>query len=124
MRNVINFYLYAAIFKMEHYADLIPGFFGLQNDTLCRFGSWILRFSECYTMPIWFLDFSVFRMIHCAYLVSGFFGFQNETPCQYSYTFIITGQDAKSTSVRGSFLSVGCISLWERISIWAVAEEG
>ena len=39
MRNVINFYLYAAIFRMIHCADLGPGFFGVQNDTTCRSGS-------------------------------------------------------------------------------------
>lgn len=45
-------------------------------------------------MPIWGLGSSVFRMIYYADLVLRFFGVQNETPRQYSYTFIITGQDA------------------------------
>ena len=45
---------------------------GTQNGTLCRSGSWILRYLWWYAVPIWLLYSSIFMVVRCADLVSGF----------------------------------------------------
>ena len=49
---VVDFCLYAAVLRMERCADLVSVFFGTYSGTLCRSGSWILRYLWRYAMPI------------------------------------------------------------------------
>ena len=34
--NTVDFCLYAAVFRVERCADLVPGFFCIYSETLCR----------------------------------------------------------------------------------------
>ena len=79
MCNMVDFCLYAAVFRVGHYADLVPGFFCIYSGTLCRSGSWVLLYLQWYTVPIWFLNSSVFiveRYANTATLQQ----FQDRTP--------------------------------------------
>ena len=55
---VVDFFLYAAVLRMERCADLVSVFFGTYGGTLCR-------------SAIWFWDSSVLIMVRCADLQSG-----------------------------------------------------
>ena len=55
---VVDFYLYAAVLRMERCADLVSVFFGTYGGTLCR-------------SAIWFWDSSVLIVVRCADLRSG-----------------------------------------------------
>ena len=123
---VIDFCLYAAVFRMERCADLVPGFFDIYGDTLCR-------------SAIWFWDSSVLMVVCCADLAPGFFDIYDGMLCWsaiqflYSSIFIvircadpvsvffdtyrnilyqsdISGQDAQSASIPRMFFPVG----WKR----------
>ena len=55
---VVNFCLYDAVLRMERCADLVPVFFDIYGDTLCR-------------SAIWFWDSSVLMVVRYADLQSG-----------------------------------------------------
>ena len=61
VRCVVNFCLYAAVLRMERCANLVPVFFDIYGDTLCR-------------SAIWVWDPSVLIVIRWADLSPGFFG--------------------------------------------------
>ena len=63
---VVDFCLYASILDVERCADLVPGFFDIYGDTLCR-------------SAIWFWDSSVLMVVRCADLVPGFFDIYDGT---------------------------------------------
>ena len=63
---VVDFCLHASILDVERCADLVPGFFDIYGDTLCR-------------SAIWFWDSSVLMVVRCADLVSGFFDIYDGT---------------------------------------------
>ena len=60
MCYVVDFYLYAAVLRMERWADLVSVFFGTYGGTLCR-------------SAIWFWDSSVLIVVRWADLVPVFF---------------------------------------------------
>ena len=66
MYCVVDFCLYASILDVERCADLVPGFFDIYGDTLCR-------------SAIWFWDSSVLMVVRCADLVPGFFDIYDGT---------------------------------------------
>ena len=66
MYCVVDFCLHASILDVERCADLVPGFFDIYGDTLCR-------------SAIWFWDSSVLMVVRCADLVSGFFDIYDGT---------------------------------------------
>ena len=53
MCYVVDFCLYAAVLRMERYADLVSVFFGTYGGTLCRSNPCILRYLWWYAVPIW-----------------------------------------------------------------------
>ena len=70
---VVDFCLYAAVLRVERYADLVPGFFNIYGGTLCRSRFWILWYLWWYTMPISSLYSSIFIVVRGADLVPVFF---------------------------------------------------
>ena len=66
---VVDFFLYAAVLRMERCADLVSVFFGTYGGTLCRSNPCILRYLWWYAGPI------------CD-LVLWFFGTYNSTLCR------------------------------------------
>ena len=66
MCYVVDFYLYAAVLRMERWADLVSVFFGTYGGTLCR-------------SAIWFWDSSVLIVVRCADLVPVFFDIYGAT---------------------------------------------
>ena len=118
---VVDFFLYAAVLRMERCADLVLGFFGTYSGTLCRSGPCILRYLWCYAVPIWSLYSSIFMVIHWADLVPVFF----DTYRNILYRSDISEQDAQSASIPACFfLSVGSVSQRKVASGRAAAEEG
>ena len=118
---VVDFFLYAAVLRMERCADLVSVFFGTYGGTLCRSNPCILRYLwwyagpiwPCilrylwwYAVPIWFLYSSIFMVIRCADPVSVFF----DTYRNILYQSDISGQDAQSASIPRMFFPVG----WKR----------
>ena len=66
MYCVVDFCLYASVLDVERCADLVPGFFDIYGDTLCR-------------SAIWFWDSSVLMVVCCADLAPGFFDIYGDT---------------------------------------------
>ena len=71
---VVDFFLYAAVLRVERCADLVPGFFDIYGGTLGRSRFWILQYLWWYAMPISSLYSSILIVVRWADLVSGFFG--------------------------------------------------
>ena len=72
---VIDFCLYAAVFRMERCADLVSVFFDTYGGTLCRSAPCILRYLWWYAGPIPFLYPSILIGIFCTSLT-----FQDRPP--------------------------------------------
>ena len=68
---VVDSCLYAAVLRMERCADLVPVFFDIYGDTLCR-------------SAIWFWDSSVLIVVRWADLVPVFFDIYGDTLYQSS----------------------------------------
>ena len=146
-------FLYSLTFMVQRWADLVPGFFDIYSSTLCRPGSWILRYLWWYVGPISFLDSSIFMVIRYANLVPVFFDTYSGTLGRSRFWILrylqwyaapiwfwrffdicrnilyqsgISGQDAQSASVTCSvfFLSAGSVSQRKVASGRAAAEEG
>ena len=91
---VVDFCLYASVLDVERCADLVPGFFDIYGDTLCR-------------SAIWFWDSSVLIVVYYADLVPGFLRYLQRNILYQSDT---SGQDAQSVSIPRMFFPVG----WKR----------
>ena len=63
---VVDFCLYASVLDVERCADLVPGFFDIYGDTLCR-------------SAIWSLYSSIFMVVRYADLVPVFFDIYGDT---------------------------------------------
>ena len=72
----------SSIFIVVRYANLVPVFFDIYTDTLCRSSFWILRYLYWYAGPISFLYSSIFIVIRWADLISVFFGTYSGTLCR------------------------------------------
>ena len=68
---VVDFCLYAAVLRMERWADLVSVFFDTYGGTLCR-------------SAIWFWDSSVLIVVRWADLVPVFFDIYGDTLCRSS----------------------------------------
>lgn len=71
----VDFYLYAAVLRMERCADLVSVFFGTYGGTLCR-------------SAIWFCDSSVLIVVRCADLVPVFFDIYGDTLCRSRFCIL------------------------------------
>ena len=103
---VVDFCLYAAVLRVEHCADLIPGFFDIYGGTLGRSRFWILQYLWWYTAPSGPGDSSILIGIFCISLT-----FQDRTPSPLPSPHVF-------------FLSVGSVSQRKVASGRAAAEEG
>ena len=75
MYCVVDFCLHASILDVERCADLVPGFFDIYGDTLCR-------------SAIWFWDSSVLIVVRWADLVPVFFDIYGDTLCRSRFYII------------------------------------
>ena len=67
--NVVPiWFLYSSVLIVVRCADLVPGFFDIYGDTLCR-------------SAIWFWDSSVLMVVCCADLAPGFFDIYDGMLC-------------------------------------------
>ena len=75
MYCVVDFCLHASILDVERCADLVPGFFDIYGDTLCR-------------SAIWFWDSSVLIVVRWADLVPVFFDIYGDTLCRSCFCIL------------------------------------